>query len=344
MPSIIRIGKKWRAQVRRKGAKPTTKTFPTKAEATKWALALEADIESGRAVYDPASVTVGMMIEQYRILRESSGRSVLDTSNEWYILQRLSDGLGHILAGRLETDDLVNFCQLRRDAGAGALTINMDISKLGTVLRHAGSVMRLRLPDIVGLARPTLHHLRLIGSGGQRARRPTEDELARLFAWFHAERERLGPPMADIVRLAITLGLRRGEILRVRWDDLDTGRKLLLVRDRKDPRKKEGNNQWVPLIGDALEIIERQPRVAAEIFPHHPQTVSKYFKWACDALSIPDLHFHDCRHEAASALIEAGWSAHEVQMVTGHKQSRHLDRYVNLDPATLVDKPARKSR
>jgi len=342
MASIIRIGNKWRAQVRRKGVKPTTKTFSAKAAAIHWAHALEAAIESGQAVHDPASATVGMVIERYRDLRESSGRPVQDTSNEWYILRRLQDGLGDLLVARLDTDDLIAFCQYRKKEGAGAATVNMDISKLSTVLRHAGSAMRLRIPDIVGLARPTLHHLDLIGSGGQRTRRPTDDELTRLFAWFAENRARMGPPMEDIVRLAILLGLRRGEIFRVLWADLDTQQKLLLVRDRKDPRKKRGNDQWVPLIGDALDIIQRQPRVKDRIFPYHPQTVSKYFKRACDALAIPDLHLHDCRHEAASALIEAGWTPHETKMVTGHKQSRQLDRYVNLSPAELVDKPARK--
>lgn len=63
--------------------------------------------------------------------------------------------------------------------------------------------------------------------------------------------------------------------------------------------------------------------------------VSKYFTNACKALEIPDLHFHDCRHEAASSLIEAGWSTAEVRMITGHKSSSMLDRYVNLDPADL---------
>jgi integrase len=81
--------------------------------------------------------------------------------------------------------------------------------------------------------------------------------------------------------------------------------------------------------------IKRQGSGEARIFPWGGSVVSKYFTNACKALEIPDLHFHDCRHEAASSLIEAGWSTAEVRMITGHKSSSMLDRYVNLDPADL---------
>ena len=75
-----------------------------------------------------------------------------------------------------------------------------------------------------------------------------------------------------------------------------------------------------------------------EVFPFGESLLSKYWLEACRALSIPDLHWHDLRHEAASRLIEAGWSAHEVRVVTGHASSQHLDRYINLDPEDVARK------
>ncbi|NMG56186.1 tyrosine-type recombinase/integrase [Aromatoleum aromaticum] len=340
MASIIKVGTRWRAQVRRAGAKSSSKTFATKAAAEAWARKVEGQIDTGE--YQAASgITVAQVIAAYRDLRERSGRPVADTANEHYQLRTLSDRLGTRRAEQMEVAHLVEFCQARRSEGAGPYTINMDVSKLGTVLRHTAAVLNFRAPDVVGMARPVLHHLGLIGGGGRRERRPTADELAGIFEYC-AERAAVSPVFAalpDIIRLAIQVGLRRGEIFRLAWADLDAAKRLILVRDRKDPRKKEGNDQWVPLVGDALAIIQRQPRDDARIFPHHPQTVSKYFLEACRAKAIPDLHFHDMRHEAASALIEAGWSPHEARVVTGHKRSEHLDRYVNLDPSALALKP-----
>ena len=53
------------------------------------------------------------------------------------------------------------------------------------------------------------------------------------------------------------------------------------------------------------------------------------------AMSIPDLHFHDLRHEGTSRLFEQGYEVQQVALVTGHKDWRHLKRYTNLRPEDL---------
>ena len=116
--------------------------------------------------------------------------------------------------------------------------------------------------------------------------------------------------------------------------DVDEAKRLVLVRDRKDPRQKAGNDQWVPLLGEAWMVLKRQPQVGGEarIFPIGASTVSKYFTEACMKMSIPDLHFHDLRHEGTSQLFEEGYEIQQVALVTGHKDWRHLRRYTNLKP------------
>ena len=111
--------------------------------------------------------------------------------------------------------------------------------------------------------------------------------------------------------------------------DVDEAKRLVLVRDRKDPRQKAGNDQWVPLLGEAWMVLKRQPQVGGEarIFPIGASTVSKYFTEACMKMSIPDLHFHDLRHEGTSQLFEEGYEIQQVALVTGHKDWRHLRRY-----------------
>ncbi|SAK69339.1 integrase family protein [Caballeronia pedi] len=358
MASILQIGGRWRAQVRRRG-QSITKTFKTKGAAQSWARDQETAIDKGHNAVDAHSITVGELLIKYREARSESGRPIGPKSNEHYILQRLSDAFGEDLAAQLNTQRIVKFAQARKAAGAGEYTIDMDLSKLGTVMRHTASLMDIVLPDAVGTARPALHHLHLIGPGKKRERRPTKTEIERIFAWFaeHPEREQAMP---DLLRVAMQCAFRRGELFSLRWDDIDEEKHLALVRDRKHPRQKIGNNEWVPLIGDSFEIIMRQARYpvpedyarkrAADprhpphknefIFRFHKGTASKYFKQACDAKSIVDLRLHDLRHEATSALFEAGWEIPEVATVTGHKDWRNLKRYTNLSPA----KVARKGR
>lgn len=326
MASILKIGDSWRVQIRRKG-QTDTKTFPNKAKAEVWARRREAEIDAGKSVADLDTLRLSRVIETYRTVRESSN-PIADTSNTHYMLKRLEEGLGDMFVGKMKPSDLIAYCQARADEGAGPYTCNMEISQLGTTMKYSAGFMDVVFPDLVAQSRPMLMHLKLIGGGNKRVRRPTEDEVVGILA-------QLGQPYADAVVFAIGTALRRAEITRLLWEDVDEQKKLVLVRDRKHPRMKEANNEWIPLLGSTWELLQRQPRVSDRIFPIHPQTISKYFKAACDALSIPDLHFHDLRHEGTSRLFESGYLIEQVALVTGHKKWENLKRYTNLRPESL---------
>lgn len=339
MASIINIKGRWRAQVRRKGHPAYTETFATKAQAQEWARRLEAQIDAGkrpegRSVIGRAYL-VSDAIQEYRRLRAHS-RPIADDSNDHYTLKRLSRHLGEMDVFALSVDDLVGFARVRAEEGAGPYTVNMDVGKLGTVLRLVSGVKHLNLPDVVASARPVLDHLGLIGGGGKRDRRPNDDELAHILAWLEDNK---GLLFADALRFAVLTAMRRSEFCRVVWEDVDAERRMVLVRQRKHPRSKKSNDEWVPLLHGAWELIQAQPTRSGRIFPTSPSTVSKYFRQACEALSIPDLQLRDMRHEGVSQLFEYGYSIPEVALVSGHKKWETLKRYTQLKPDDLQRGP-----
>ena len=59
--------------------------------------------------------------------------------------------------------------------------------------------------------------------------------------------------------------------------------------------------------------------------------------WWRDALAIPDLHFHDLRHEGVSRMFEAGYAIQQVAVVSGHKSWNQLKRYTQIKPESLHD-------
>lgn len=320
---------RWRALVRRAGRRPICKTHRTKAAAELWARGIEAQLDTGEPVTQEA-VTIGSLIAAYRRLRDAS-RPIADTSTAHYTLRALERVLGERDARRLTTDDLVAYCHERKDEGAGPYTLNMDLSQLSTALRYAASAKGLTLPDAVGQARPLLKHLGLIGDGGKRERRPSRDELDRVIEYLAIAR---GQVYADAVRFAAVSAMRAGEICRIKWCDVDRERKLVIIRDRKDPRKKAGNDEVVPLLGESWVVVEGQP-AGDRIFPIQSATLSKYFTEACRVLAIPDLHLHDLRHEGTSRMFESGLDIPEVALVTGHKKWDSLRRYTQLKPEDL---------
>jgi integrase len=337
--SIVRVGTRWRALVRRKGHRSYCKTFGTKAAAEAWAREVELELDKGRAPEQirAGELSVAALLDAYERLRESGARPIEATSSEFYQLKHLRELLGKHKAGALQIADLVAWAKLRLDEGASPATINQDLGKLGTAWRYACSYLAVTLPDVVGQSRPMLAHLRLIGPSKKRTRRPDEDELARLL--LHLETQ-YGRIYADAVAFAAASTLRRAEVCRIVWADVDRARRLVLVRDRKDPRRKQGNDVLVPLLEAAWQILEAQPRSEGEprCFPIHPQTLSKYVKESTRELGIPDLRLHDMRHEGTSRLFEQGFEIPEVALVTGHKKWENLQRYTQLSPADLVRK------
>lgn len=345
MASILQINGKWRAHIRRKGQPTFCQTFATKAQAQAWARQIEADIDRGHAPAADAvlgrQVLVAELVGTYRKLREQA-RPIRDDSNEHYMLKALVRGLGDLDAARLQVSDLVAYCRTRAEDGAGPYTINMDLGKLGTVMRLTAAHLKLQLPDVVAQARPLLSHMHLIGGGGKRERRPNDDELGHVVAWLAQHK---GQVYSDVVAFAVGSAMRRSEIARVVWSDVDPKKKTVVVRDRKHPRQKRGNDMHVPLLGDMWDLVQRQPSKTdpdgdGRIFPIHPQTISKYFKEACNALGIPDLRLHDMRHDGVSRLFEAGYSIPEVALVSGHQNWNSLKRYTNLKPEDLHRGPA----
>jgi integrase len=148
--------------------------------------------------------------------------------------------------------------------------------------------------------------------------------------------------MGRVIRFAIATAMRQDEIFRIEWPDVDLRRKVVTVRDRKDPRRKDGNDQRVPLLNltgfDAWTVVLEQKivtRGVGRVFPHHSESAGTAFRRGCRELGIEDLHFHDLRHEATSRLFEAGLTI-EVALVTGHKDWRMLRRYTHLKPEDLL--------
>lgn len=260
-----------------------------------------------------------------------------------YSLDKLKVKLGHVRLELLDRERIIQFARERRAEGAGPPTILADISYIKTVVLHASAVHGLPVsPDQVNLARIALKRLGLVGKAQERDRRPTQEELDRLIAYFEAN-TRQKSPMARLVTFAVATAMRQSEICAIGWPDVDERRRTVTVRDRKDPRNKDGNDQRVPLVDltgyDAWEILMEQRRSTTNegrVFPYNPRSIGTAFRRTCVELGIEDLHFHDLRHEGTSRLFEAGLQIEQVARVTGHKDWKMLKRYTHLSPDTIV--------
>jgi hypothetical protein len=118
------------------------------------------------------------------------------------------------------------------------------------------------------------------------------------------------------------------------WINVDMQKRTVTIRDHKDPRRKDGDHQIVPLLNstgyDAWQLILEQrivTRGIGRVFPYHSKSVGAAFHRSCNVIDLNDLCFHNLRHERTSRLFEAGFSIQQVALVTGHKDWRMLRRY-----------------
>lgn len=343
MATFRRLNGKWQVQVRRRGHPHVSRTFETKAAGERWARGIERDIDEGRATGKAVAGTLGELIDRYDVEVRPVRPFGRSKSMSLAMIRKM---IGHIRLRDLSTDDVLRFARARRAAGAGPVTIGADLSYIGTILRTARALWRMEITDApVRDARAALHMVGMVGKSRARDRRPKPEETEALCAYWRGNR-RLNIPLADIWEFAIASGMRLSEICAIRWADLD-GR-IILVRDRKDPRQKHGNDQRVPLLAiggrDPIPIIERQERRDDRIFPYSAKSVSTMMTRGIAACGIEDLHAHDCRHEFASWAFEHGYSIEQVALCTGHKNWSTLRRYANIRPEHLVALSESRSR
>jgi integrase len=332
----------WRVQVRRKG-KYVNDTFLRRKDAEEWALEIERRIDRGEpplAVSSRELRRFGDLVRLHRDDLQEVGKRIGRSKNA--SLTFLEERLRRLQLQELDRDRLIQFGKERAVEGAGPVTLGMDLGYVKTILSHAAAVHGVPLStESIDLARIALGRLGQIGKGLERDRRPTQDELDRLIAAFEANiRQQI--PLGRIIRFAVATAMRQEEICHVVWSDFDArnkmllSNKMLLIRDRKDPRRKNGNNQRIPLLDisgyDASAIIEEQ---RSFVTSGGGRSVGTAFRRQCRDLKIGDLHFHDLRHEGTSRLFEAGFSIEQVTLVTGHRDWKMLPRYTHLKPEGL---------
>ena len=140
--------------------------------------------------------------------------------------------------------------------------------------------------------------------------------------------------LRPIVTVAIFTGMRRGEIFRLKWHDIDFRRNIITLLDTKNGDKRE-----VPMNEQVKTALIRVPKNPESPYvfcneegqPLHD--VRKSFWTALRKSGIKDFRFHDLRHTFASQLVMSGIDLNTVRELLGHKDMTMTLRYSHLSPS-----------
>jgi integrase len=158
------------------------------------------------------------------------------------------------------------------------------------------------------------------------------------------------PQLKVIVQIALHTGMRCGEILKLRWRDVDLSRKVILVKNTKS-----GKDRAVPINSAALSALDsltqRHGQRGEWLFPSvsecgHVTDIRCSWLAALEAAGIAGLHFHDLRHTAATRIGEAGATLAELMEIFGWSNPKMADRYTHVTKERLhqaVEKAAARN-
>ncbi len=159
----------------------------------------------------------------------------------------------------------------------------------------------------------------------QRTRYLLAEEQERLLAACIGERAHLRP----IIIIAVNSGMRRGEILSLRWQQIDLQRGLIHLSITKS-----GKSRAVPINKAVREELLKLDRKQECLFLNSQtgkplREVKRSFREACREARIDGLHFHDLRHTAATRLMEGGADPFTIASILGHADLRMTARYTH---------------
>lgn len=249
------------------------------------------------------------------------------------VIQRMP--IGAKLAEKLTKTDIIDMAKALRTKGLKPATVNQYITYLRGPLAYAPAAWEgceEVSAECVAKARPFLKKYNLCGKASPRKRRPTDEEVGRLLAYFEVQdkRDRTKIKMVDVVAFALASSRRRGEIVRITHGDVDFEKKIYWVRDLKHPTKKKGNDKSFILWPELEVIIKRQPRrnpndPQERVFPFDGKSVGKRYIDAKKALGIKDLRFHDNRRDCISRYLLI-MPPEDVRLaVSGHDNTKILE-------------------
>ena len=175
---------------------------------------------------------------------------------------------------------------------------------------------------LAGLQRPALRR--------KAVRFITADDLRRLLGRL----DEANVPMADLVRFTVLTGLRLGEVVAVRWRDVQ-GTILVVASDDAHHRTKSGHERTVPLVPQAVAALDRiraarPPRLDTDVIfrnvkgnPYDEASTSVMFRRWRDRAGLPsDVSFHTLRKTCGVVLASAGVDIRTIQAILGHADIR----------------------
>jgi len=171
-----------------------------------------------------------------------------------------------------------------------------------------------------------IRNVKMLAENNRRLRFLSIEECQRLIECCHKD-------LKPIVIVALNTGMRRGEIFRLKWEQVDLRHGFILLDVTKNGERRE-----IPINTTLEYLFKEMPHSVESVYVFAGKTgkpltdIKKGFHTALRKAGISDFRFHDLRHTFASHLVMAGIDLTSVKELLGHKSLTMTMRYSHLSP------------
>ena len=325
----------YRVRLRIAGMPGKSATFSTRTQAKIWAQKMESDIRQGRYfLKDEAKErTFAELVTRY-IEKElpKTPKSLAKQSSQllWWKKHLGSYYLCHISSSMIAglRDTLLSEVTFKKKLRSGSTT-----NRYLAVLSRSFSIAIkewgwLHENPVSKISRPK--------ETKARERYLDKSEIALLLSECQKIRS---PYLYSIVLFALSTGARRGEILNLKWENIDFFRATATFHDTKN-----GETRTIHLASSILDCLKqekgRRSVLSSYLFPSStgksPADVRTAWDKVVERANLKGVRFHDLRHTAASYLAMNGASALEIASILGHKTLAMVKRYSHLSTSSTA--------
>lgn len=347
---------RWAASITLEGGNRKRKTFygKTRKEVQEKLRVALNDQKQGTLVTGPKQTLETYLYQWLEDVYKPTVRSSTYVQYKWAIRRHLVPALGNITLQKLTPERVQTFYARLLEEGLKASTIGVVHAVLHKALENAvrWNLVARNVSSLVSLPRIVEHEVQALTP--EQAR--TLVEAAK------------GYRIEALIILALATGARHGELLALRWQDVDLERKVLHIRHtvtrlggygfvENEPKTRSGRRR-ITLPDFAVDALKAHRLKTEEVrleagdkwveqglvFPNiyggfiNPSVVRRWFRVILKKAGLPDMRFHDLRHSAATILLTMGVHPKAVQERLGHSNiTMTMNTYSHVLPSVQQD-------
>ena len=322
--TVFEKGNRWyfRFKIRGKSHCRSVQEAACKKDAEKAEAVYKANLLQGK--YDlaenigeiPFSKVIDAFIEYGKVNR-------IGWNNDKYTVKHLAEYFKGKKLNEISSFAIEKYKSYKKEKGLAPSTINREVSTISKMLSIA--------VDNNWINENPCRKVKPLRVDNKVERYLTADEEKRLLDGCIGEDAYIKP----MIILALHTGMRKGEILNLKWDEnVDLKQKYFTLYKTKNGKKRK-----IPMSNTVFKELTKlnSKRLSEYVFTNPIsktcyENIKKAFKRACERAGISKLRFHDLRHTAATRMVSAGIDLVVVKEILGHADIQTTMRYSHPVP------------